>query len=118
MLNRIRIYGEVRNELEFRDIFRRIRNEVKRTNVPETLTNLYQFAGFLTALTDAPCWRMLFNGMNPDYGALSRDEFQETAIEINTRAEQIGCELRFSELWTRMLPHNHREMAQIQNAIW
>lgn len=110
MVDGIRFDGNVKDELQFREMFRNIRAEVKRTDIPASLTDLYQFAAFLTALTDAPCWKMTFGGASSDYGALSREEFRNTAIEINVRAEQIGCELRFNEIWPQSVSRNHHEL--------
>ncbi len=112
MLNGTHFSGDVNSEMDLRTAFINVRMEAKRTQVATSLVDLYKLAGFLTALTDAPCWKMKVGGAAHDYGILCREEFRITARAINERAEQIGCELRFNEMWPRSLSCAGHELAR------
>jgi hypothetical protein len=99
MLNWTRVCGDVSHEIGLRDAFKRIRSEVKNTDVGTTLAELYQLTGFLIVLIDTPCWKLKAGAASFEFRIRVREEFQKTAREINDRAEQIEFELRFSEVW-------------------
>jgi hypothetical protein len=94
-----RIYGEVENKTDLKEIFTAIRGDVKQADSREALTELHRRAGYLITLTHAPSWREKFGN---DASALRKEaeaEFATTARAINRRAEAIGTDANYDETW-------------------
>ncbi len=94
-----RIYGEVENKTDLREVFSAIRDDVEQAKSREALTELYRRAGYLITLTHAPSWREKFGDEADDLRDEAEQEFAKTARAINRRAEAIGTEPDYDEQW-------------------
>jgi hypothetical protein len=94
-----RIYGEVENKTDLKEVFSAIRDDVDQAKSREGLTELYKRAGYLIALTHAPSWEKKFGDEADDLRRAAEDEFGTTARKINRRAEAIGTDADYDEKW-------------------
>jgi hypothetical protein len=94
-----RIYGEVENKTDLREVFSAIRDDVEKAKSREALTELYRRAGYLITLTHAPSWREKFGDEADDLRDEAEQEFSKTARAINRRAGAIGTEADYDEKW-------------------
>jgi hypothetical protein len=94
-----RIYGEVENKTDLKEVFTAIRGDVKQADSREALTELHRRAGYLITLTQSPAWREKFGGGADALRREAEDEFATTARAINRRAEAIGIDADYDEKW-------------------
>jgi hypothetical protein len=94
-----RIYGEVENKTDLKEIFTAIRGDVQQAGSREALTELYRRAGYLITLTHAPSWREKFGDKASALRKDAEDEFTKTARAINRRAAAIGTDADYDETW-------------------
>lgn len=99
------IYGKVENKSDITHIFSLINEDVDDANSREDLTELYKRAGYLITLTYAPSWEEKFGEESTELRERARTEFRKTAKHINKRAEQVGTEADYDELWGKMKKH-------------
>ena len=96
-----RIYGEVRNKTDLKEIFAEIRQDVDQARSRPALTELYKRAGYLIALSQAPSWQKRFGDEAPSLRKVGKEEFAKTARSVNHRAGEIGTEADYDETWGR-----------------
>jgi hypothetical protein len=94
-----RIYGEVENKTDLKEVFSEIRDDIEQAKSREGLTELYRRAGYLITLTHAPSWKEKFGDEADDLRAAAKKEFATTARAINRRAGAIGTEADYDETW-------------------
>jgi hypothetical protein len=94
-----RIYGEVKNKTDLKEVFSAIRDDVEKAGSRPALTELYRRAGYLITLTHAPSWREKFGDEADDLRDEAEKEFAKTVRAINRRAEAIGTEPDYDEKW-------------------
>lgn len=99
MVQERRIYGEVENKSDMKQVFAAIRDDVKAARSRDDLTELYRRAGYLITLTHSPSWREKFGVEAGDLRALGEKEFATTARAINRRAKAVGTEPDYDETW-------------------
>jgi hypothetical protein len=56
----------------------------------------------MITLTYAPSWEEKFGRAADEMREVGEDEFRKTARKINRRAEAIGTDADYDELWGRM----------------
>src|SRR5688572_8609020 len=94
-----RVYGEVENKTDLKEIFSAIRDDVDQAKSREGLTELYKRAGYLITLTQAPSWEKKFGDDADDLRGVAEGEFGTTARKINRRAQAIGTDADYDEKW-------------------
>ena len=94
-----RIYGQVENKTDLREIFAAIRQDVEAAKSREGLTELYKRAGYLITLTHAPPWEEKLGDAAADLRRIAEAEFTMTARRINRQAETIGTDADHDETW-------------------
>jgi hypothetical protein len=93
------IYGEVNNKTDMKRVFSEIRRDVEKAKSRPGLTELYNRAGYLITLTQAPAWHEKFGKEADELRALGEAEFKKTARAINRQAAEIGTEADYDETW-------------------
>ncbi len=94
-----RIYGEVDNQTDLKEISTAIRKDVDGAKSREGLTELYRRAGYLVTLTHAPSWKEKFGGRADRLRTVAEEEFARTARKVNRRAKAIGVDADYDERW-------------------
>lgn len=94
-----RIYGEVQNKTNLRDLFLQIRRDVGEASSRDELTELHRRAGYLVTLTYSPSWKERFGDQTVELRSVADDEFARTARAINARAEDIGTAATYDDEW-------------------
>ncbi len=94
-----KIYGEVDNKTDLKDVFSEIRNDVEKADSRSELTELYRRAGYLITLTNASSWEKKFGDDIDDIRDTAEDEFSKTARKINSRAKEVGTDADYDEKW-------------------
>jgi hypothetical protein len=99
MLEHKLVYLEIDNKLVMRDAFSEIRGEVERAASRPELTELYNRAGYLVAIAYDSFWERKFADDIMDIRYMADQEFGRTARKINNRAERLGLEGNYDEVW-------------------
>lgn len=94
-----RIYGEVDNKTDMKEVFSMIRDDVENAGSRSELTELYRRAGYLITLTNASSWEEKFGDDIDEIRETAEEEFGKTARAINSRAEEVGTEADYDEKW-------------------
>ena len=94
-----RIYGEVKTLKDIRDIFAKIRSDIRKAKSRERLTELYRRAGYIITLTHSPAWRKAFRGKIRRMRAVAKEEFTKTANAINKKADRLGIRDSYDTKW-------------------
>jgi hypothetical protein len=81
------------------DAFAEIRAEVERAASRPELTELYNRAGYLIAIAYDSFWERKFSDDIVDIRYMADEEFGRTARKINNRAERLGLEGNYDEVW-------------------
>lgn len=94
-----RVYGEVNDKSDLRNVFSEIREDVEQADTRSDLTELYRRAGYLITLTNAASWETKFGDEIDELRATAKEEFSKTARAINHRAEEVGTQADYDEEW-------------------
>ena len=90
------VSGKVDNTRALKNIFSEIRDDVDKADSSFELTELYNQAGYLITLAN-DYWKFV-NDID-DIRSAAGDEFGRTARKINSRAETIGTQGNYHEIW-------------------
>jgi hypothetical protein len=93
------VYGEVDNKTDLREVFSEIRADVEKADSRDRLTELYRRAGYLITLTNASSWEKKFGDEIVEIRSTAEEEFSKTARKINSRAEEVGTDANYDEMW-------------------
>ena len=87
---------KIGNMAALKIIFSEIRDDVDKADSRLELTELYNQAGYLITLAN-DFWKFV-NDIN-DIRSAAKDEFGKIAHKINGRAETIGTQGNYDEIW-------------------
>lgn len=99
MLEHKLVYLEIDSQAVLKEAFAEIRAEVDQAVSSYDLTDLYNRAGYLITLANDAFWERKFNDDIDEIHQTAEDEFRRTAHQINTRAERIGLDGNYDEVW-------------------
>jgi hypothetical protein len=99
MLEHKLVYLEIDSKTVLQDAFAEIRAEVERAASRYELTELYNRAGYLVAIAYDSFWERKFADDILDIRYAADHEFEKTARKINQRADTIGLEGSYDEVW-------------------
>ena len=99
MLEHKLVYLEIDNQAVLQEAFAEIRAEVEQAASSYDLTDLYNRAGYLITLANDAFWERKFSDDIEEIHQTAEDEFRKTARKINRRAEQLGLEGNYDEVW-------------------
>jgi hypothetical protein len=99
MLEHKLVYLEIDSKTVLQDAFAEIRGEVERAASRPELTELYNRAGYLIAIAYDSFWERKFSDEIEYIRYTADHEFEKTARKINQRAEKIGLEGNYDEVW-------------------
>ena len=99
MLEHKLVYLEIDNKTVLQTAFSEIRADVENAGSRAELTELYNRAGYLIAIAYDSFWERKFFDDIEDIHHIADEEFKRTARKINNRANRIGIEGNYDEVW-------------------
>jgi hypothetical protein len=91
------VYGEINNAADLREVFESIRSNAGAAQMRPVLTEMYERAGEVAALAQAPAWDEKFGSDVGDLRRIAEEEYRRTILEINRRAREIGTEADYDQ---------------------
>ena len=94
------VYLEIDSKIVLKRAFSEIRDEVENASSAYELSELYYRAGYLVTLANDAFWERKFFDDIEEIHHTADQEFEKTARKINSRAERIGLEGNYDEVWS------------------
>ncbi len=92
-------YLEIDSKTVLMKAFAEIRDEVESAASPQELSELYYRAGYLVSLANDAFWERKFFDNIEEVHQTAEEEFRRTARRINGRAERLGSDGNYDEVW-------------------
>jgi hypothetical protein len=87
------------NNMDLRQIFQEIREDVEKAASREDLKELYKRAGYMITMTHASPVKDKSGGTMKIERGIAEQEFARTVHSINKRAKEIGVDVEYNESW-------------------